>query len=306
MNLMQLKYSGIVVPLITPLTRNLDLDWESTFRIVEYVIEGGVNGIFLLGTTGEGPNLDPEVKRQVVETGVKAASGRLPLFVNITANSLKDVLGLAHMAAEAGANYLVLAPPYYYQMNQGELRRFFELIAENSTLPLVLYNAPQYTKNKIGTNTVFQLSKHEKIVGIKDSSGSAKYIKSLLDLPYLKQFPLLIGPEHLLVESMLMGCSGGVNGGANLFPSLYSDILLALERKEMNELKKLQTLLSKIDRDLYQVADSSLGIVIGLKYLLSLKGLCHDWMALPVYEDLSEVQKWTMKNLLKEMESLNY
>jgi len=162
--------SGIIPPLVTPLTSKLGLDWEALARLVEHVISGGVKGIFLLGSTGESASLTMEFRHDVIRTAISKAGGRLPVVVNVATASYLETLKLADFAASEGADCLAAAPPYYYEMTQEEVASYMEKIAGHASLPLLLYNAPQYTKTAFEGRTLARLSRHENIHGIKDSS----------------------------------------------------------------------------------------------------------------------------------------
>ena len=200
----QSKITGIVVPLVTPLNHKLTPDWKALERLIDHVIEGGVNGILLLGTTGESPSLTPDMRRQVMETGVKLISNRLPAFVNITDPSFLEVIALAAVAEEAGADYVMLAPPFYYEMNQVELIRYYSGMADRINLPMLLYNAPQYTKSALDAESVKELASHERIAGIKDSSENLEYLKALIRKNRDDRFRILVGSELLFGESLLL------------------------------------------------------------------------------------------------------
>lgn len=295
---------GIIPPLLTPLTRQLNLDNQALGRIIEHVIAGGVKGIFLLGSTGEGPALSNEIRKQVLKEGVKSVSGRVPLFINISAASYLEAKEMAELAAREGADYVVLSPPFYFDMNRNELLHFYKSLAEHSPLPLLVYNAPLYTKTVVDPEFIGEFVRHPNIVGIKDSSESISYINKLLHARGEEHFPILIGPEMLLGESLLLGCEGGVCGGANLYPSIYVEYYQAAMERNMDAMERYQEVIRLIQTKLYDVSQSPMGIVIGLKYLMAKRGLCSDQMAMPVCESLSREQKNTMESLDKEIKQI--
>ena len=296
--------SGIITPLLTPLTRQLNLDTQALGRIIEHVIAGGINGIFLLGSTGEGPALSKKIRKQVLREGVKSISGRVPLFINISAASFLEAKAMAELAAIEGADYVVLSPPFYFEMNRHELLRYYISLAEHSPIPLLVYNAPMYTKTAVDPELIAEFIKHPNIVGIKDSSESISYIHKLLYARGEEHFPILIGPEMLLGESLLLGCEGGVCGGANLYPSIYVKYYQAAKEKNMDDMERYQEVLQLIQTRLYAVSGSPMGIVIGLKYLLSKRGLCSEHLAMPVYESLSREQINTIELLDNEIRQI--
>lgn len=299
------KIKGIIPPLVTPLTNNLDLDKEALNRLIEYVVSGGVSGVFLLGSCGENASLTNDIRCQIINAAVGIVSKRVPIFVNITAPSHKESLQLADYAYAHGADYVIVAPPFYYVMNQIELVAYVEMMAGKVPLPLILYNAPQYTKTGFEPESVEKLSKHDNIVGIKDSSGNMMFIHELLGFKNDTNFSLLVGPELFLGEGVLNGCDGGINGGANIFPELFVKIYEAALKRDIKKMLQLQEWVRKIQKNIYQAIDSPMRLIIGIKYALSLKGVCSAHMAMPVYEDLTENKKKIIKDFVNEFEQFN-
>ena len=295
-----LSIGGIIPPLVTPLSGSCTLDREALCRIIDHLVEGGVTGIFLLGSTGEWASLPAEARKEVVIQGIACTHGRLPVWVNISDNSLVEVQRKADEAALAGADGLVMAPPGYYSMTQDELRKFLDLAIEGIPLPVMLYNAPQYTRTVLAPETVRALSNHDNVLGIKDSSGDLDYLSSLIRTNPPKGFSILVGSETLLWESRQMGCKGGVCGGANLFPLLYSQFFQTMQGGDPDRITRYQLLIRRIQEEVYHNFTTTLSHVIGLKYLMELRGLCRSQMAAPVYQQLTPAQKRSMSKLLDE------
>ncbi len=298
--------SGIIPPLVTPLTPDLAFDRSAFRKLVDHVIDGGVHGIFIQGTTGEFAGLTEKIRTEMTEWACRSVAGRVPLFVNITSTSYLQTLDLARSAESAGADYLVLAPPFYYSMKQEEIRKFFEKVADRCSMPLILYNAPQYTRNELELSTVTELAQHSGICGIKDSSGNSDYLMQLLRERQKPGFSILVGPEKSLGDWLLKGCDGGVNGGGNLFPGLYVEIFRAARAGETERVKFCQELVDRVRSRLYEIPGSPLGIVIALKYALSVKGIGSGTLALPVYDQLTKLQKKTIDVFLKKMEEKGF
>jgi 4-hydroxy-tetrahydrodipicolinate synthase len=296
------EISGIIPPLVTPLTPDLKFDADAYLRLIEHVINGGVNGLFIIGTNGESTSLTNVIRKKVINTAIDGNSNRLPLFVNISTSSYIETLQLAEYAAGSGADFLVLSPPFYYLMNQRELVRYYEKIANQVALPLFMYNAPQYTKTEITPESVKELPHHANILGIKDSSGKIEYIHRLLDQREDKAFKIFVGLEMILGECILLGCDGGVNGGGNLFPRLYVRMYQSAMNSDLDEMKKLQSAINKVYKNIYEVSDSPMGITIGLKYALFRMGIGSGNLAMPVYDDLTDRQKGVIDRFLKIME----
>jgi len=145
---------GIVPPLVTPLLDNNTLDLEGLEKLVEHVIAGGVNGLFILGTTGEAQSLSYELRVEMIKQTARILENRLPLLVGISDTSLADSISLSQVAADAGADALVSAPPYYFATGQPELAEFYESLIPQLELPIYLYNMPSHTKVNFAPSTI--------------------------------------------------------------------------------------------------------------------------------------------------------
>lgn len=274
-------FSGIIPPMVTPLlSDNLTLDVGGVKHLVEHLVSGGVHGIFILGTTGESTSLSYKTREQLILESCKAVNGRVPVFVGITDTSIEESVHLALIAQKAGAAAVVAAPPYYYGLGQEELYKYYWSLADQLSLPLFLYNMPSHTKINIDVKTVVRLSEHPNIIGLKDSSANAVYFQSLCYL--LKtNFSLLVGPEEITAETVMMGGNGGVNGGANLFPKLYVALYNAALAKDFAQIAILQDLVMEISTRIYTVGSYGSSYLKGLKGALSALGIVNGNIAPP-------------------------
>src|SRR5690606_22003855 len=212
----------------TPLVGQDELDQSGLQRLVAHVLAGGVHGLFILGTTGEAPSLSYRLRRELIEQVCRLVDGRVPVLVGITDTAFTESLALAKVAADAGADAVVLATPYYFPAGQTELIGYVEQIAAALPLPLILYNMPSLTKVWFEIETLKKLAAIERIIGIKDSSGDLDYFSQLIELKALRpDWSVMIGPEALLSEAMQRGGDGGVAGGANLMPALFVELYQA-------------------------------------------------------------------------------
>lgn len=289
---------GIIPPVVTPLKDRDTLDGGGLEKLVEHILSGGVHGLFILGTTGEGPSLSYDLRYEVTERVCSQVGGRVPVLVGITDTSFTESIRLSKKAAEAGAGAVVAAPPYYYSTNQSEVIGYFESLADESPLPLFLYNMPSHTKVSFEPETVKTLAGHSNIIGFKDSSGDLLFFQNvgrlLQDDP---EFSLLVGPEEMLMQTMLSGGHGGVNGGANMFPKLYVAMYEAALEKDLERMSSLQEKILQISSSLYTVGNSPAKYLQGLKCALSLMGICDDHLALPYHSFGDEERKVIEKSL---------
>lgn len=274
--------TGIITPLVTPLMDNDTLDVEGLERLIEHVIAGGVHGIFVLGTTGEAQSLSFSLREEMIKQTSKILKGRLPLLVGISDTSLSDSIRLSYSAAEYGADAVVSAAPYYFAAAQPELIDFYEALIPKIALPIYLYNMPIHTKVSFAPTTLYRLSENEKVLGFKDSSANGTYLQSIIyTMREKKDFSIFVGPEEMTAEAVLMGASGGVNGGANMFPKLYVDLYNAAKAKDIETVRKLQLKVMKISTTIYAQGKYGSSFLKGVKCALSVMGICSDTLALP-------------------------
>jgi len=292
---------GIIPPLITPLKARDELDHAGLERLLEHVLAGGVHGLFILGTTGEGPSLSYRLRRELIERVCRQVRGRVPVLVGITDPSLVEAVGLARHAADSGAQAVVASAPYYLAPSQDELVGYFRRLVADLPLPLFLYNIPQVTKVVFEANTIKGLTDLRNIAGIKDSSGDMKYFARLIKLKRRRpDWSVFVGLEHHLSEAIHAGGDGGVNAGANLHPRLFANLYQAAKDGDTAREKKLQRQLLQLGR-IYRVSGSAARVIQGLKCACAQRGLCAEFMAEP-FAPLNPAER---KKVAAILEALN-
>jgi 4-hydroxy-tetrahydrodipicolinate synthase len=268
--------------LVTPLADHDRLDFAGLERLIEHILGGGVHGLFLLGTTGEAPGLSHRLRCELVERACEQVAGRVPVLVGVTDTSFVETLEMAEHAASCGAQAVVLAPPYYFPAGQPELAEYIGHVAARVPLPLYLYNMPSHTKLSIEPETLARSLEHPNVVGLKDSSGQMLYFHRILSLAAQRSdFTVLMGPEELLAEAVLLGGHGGVCGGANLAPRLYVDLYESARRGELARVRELHARVMRISSTIYAVGSYGSAYLKGLKCALACLGICEDRLAEP-------------------------
>lgn len=294
------KIKGVIPPMVTPLKSQDELDVEGLERLVEHILSGGVHGLFLLGTTGEGPSLSYRLRKELFERTCKLVNGRVPVLACVTDTAFVESVNLAAYAADCGCHAVVAAAPYYFAPDQPELMEYVEHLAAKMPLPLYLYNMPGLTKVSFGAKVIRQAMDIHGIVGLKDSSCSMLYFHEIRALVGDREdFGLLVGPEEMLGESVLLGGDGGVNGGANLFPSLYVDLYKAAAARNVKTMWELHRKVVELSRTVYHVGNHSSSIIKGLKGALNILGICDDFMAEP-YHRFRAPERKKMEQVLVE------
>ncbi len=289
--------------MVTPLRDRDTLDCEGLERLIDHILSGGVNGLFILGTTGEGPSLSYRLRRELVGRVCRQVKQRVPVLVGITDTAFVESVNVARISADAGADAVVVAPPYYLPEAQPELREYLEHLISELPLPLFLYNMPALTKVHIEAETIRWALDQPRIAGLKDSSGDLAYFKDAAAM--LVQRPdwsLFIGPEEKLFDALQAGGHGGVSGGANLFPKLYVQLCAAHRTGDLDRAQALQKQIQSVSDSLYRIGKHSSSIIKGIKCALACLGVCNDFMAEPFHRFRAE-ERALVQNRMKELEA---
>ena len=215
---------GVIVPILTPLNGDETVDTGSLRRLVDYLVEGGVHGIWAAGTTGEFAALDDDQKLIAIETVVDQVAGRLPVIGNISAPSTNLTVRLARAVQEWGLAGIAATPPYYYPCAQDEVTAHFRYIKEQSGVPLWVYNIPVTVKTVVEPQTMAALAGEGTVVGVKDSSGAGEafaQLRALCDQGGIEMYRFL-GSVFRVTTASAVGAHGVIPGIANLAPGVVA------------------------------------------------------------------------------------
>ena len=279
---MKLPLRGIIPPMVTPLLENMQLDIEGLHKLIEHLLEGGVHGIFLLGTNGEGPSLDSETRKQLISEACKFVNKRVPVLVGITDTSLKSTIEVADHAKAHGADALVVAPPYYFPISQQEMVEYLQVLVPQLSLPFLIYDIPSCTKMHLSVETI-KKAKELGAIGVKDSSGDMTSLYEVIhEFKDCAEFSIIAGAELFLPDAVLAGGHGAVAGGANIFPRLFVDLYEASCSNDLNKIKTLRQQVLKMHNTIYNIGDSATKSIKAIKGALAIMNICSDHMAQPL------------------------
>ena len=273
--------------------------------MVRHLVDGGVDGIFLLGTTGEGPHLPYAIREELVKVVCSAVKGKVPVLVGITETDMDDALAFAAKCKAFGADGVVAAPPYYFKLTPAECVAWFTELADRSPLPLVVYDMPAHTDTVIDPATIVKLAAHRNIVAMKDSSSViALFNKFRLALePFKDKFALFMGPDEAMGEAVSLGADGGVCTGANLWPAAFKAMYLAAKSGDLDRVRQLQRFTTMSSYLLYGLGSGQIGFLKGVKAALAEMGLVRNVLAAPFApfagKELQAVRK-ALKTLRRE------
>ena len=297
-----LKLSGLIPPMVTPLDEKRRLDKKGTKNMVNYLLKGGVDGIFLLGTTGEGPHLSYAIREELVKTVCSLVKGRVPVLVGITETDMDDAVAFASKCKAYGAAAVVAAPPYYFKLTQAECVAWFTEMAGRLPLPLVIYDMPAHTDTVIEPATIAKLAAHPNIIAMKDSSSIiALFNKFRIALePFADKFSLFMGPDEAMGEAVLLGADGGVCTGANLWPAQFKAMYLAAKAGDVEKVRRLQRFTTMSSYLLYGLGQGQIGFLKGVKCALAEMGLIKNVLAAP-FTPFAGRERAQVKTAIKQL-----
>ena len=268
-----LKYHGAVVPLVTPFTVKGDLDGPALDRLVDAMLSGGVDGIFVLGTTGEGAFVPPAVRLQLVERTVKRAGKQVKVFAGLGDIRNADV-SEANAFIRAGVDAVVAHPPIAEKIPAARLLEWFKSLLDKLEGPLLIYNMPPTTGISIPLDTVEKLIGHPRLAGIKDSENNPVRLEELMKrVGGKKDFAVFVGVGALMEKGLKLGADGIVPSVGNLIPETCRQLCVAAEKSDWNEAEQLYARMNSVAA-VYQKGRTLNESLAALKAAVSCRGLC--------------------------------
>jgi 4-hydroxy-tetrahydrodipicolinate synthase len=220
---MAFQPKGIIPAMVTPITADGKINTEALRKLTNYLIEGGVHGLFPVGSQGEFYALTFEEKKKVLEVVVEEAQGRVPVYAGTGAIATREAVALTKMAESVGASAVSVITPFFVHPSDMELLEYYTAVAESTRLPVLLYNNPGRTGVNMSADFVVKASKVANIVGIKDSSGdltlTAEYIRRTGET-----FSVLAGRDTLIYGTLCYGGKGAIAATANVAPKIIVEI----------------------------------------------------------------------------------
>lgn len=246
-------FSGIVPPIVTPLTLEGEVDTTSLERLLSLQIEAGVDGLFVLGSSGEVGYLTDAQRAQVVQTAIGHVGGQVPVLVGVNDMTTNRVIAVAEQAREAGADAIVATAPFYAITDAAETATHFRSIHAAVDLPLFAYDVPVRVHSKLSPAMLVELGREGVIAGVKDSSGDDVSFRMLLrQSAELENFAVFTGHEVVVDGCLLMGASGAVPGLANVDPHGYVRLWRAAQAGDWAAAKAEQDRLT----DLFSIVEA--------------------------------------------------
>ena len=283
---------GVVVPLITPLYEDGRVNKKDLMNLIQFLMDAGIENIFILGSSGEGVSLPYAEKVKVVETACGFIDGRANVLVGIGGTCVQEAVDLLKVAERFNPQAIVSPLPCYYHLQELEIANYYRSLADNTDIPLMAYNIPSFVQTNITAETAIMLFERGIITGIKDSANRWESIQKLLMYAALHpDFKVYIGDEGLYLAGGLIGTAGFVSAGANIMPEVVLALYQACQAGRKKQALDAYAHLLRI-RAIYNRKPS---FIANIKGIAEIKELCHRWLSSPLHS-LSDDEFGQLKN----------
>ncbi|KPJ63103.1 MAG: dihydrodipicolinate synthase [Planctomycetes bacterium DG_23] len=291
-----MKIEGIIPAVVTPFDKDENLDLGALKVIIGRLLEAGVHGIFVVGSTGEFWALSPEEKRRIFEAAVETVAGKVPVYAGTCANSTAETVLLSKEAESAGCDFVSVLTPSFIKPSDEELYLHYKAVVDAIKIPAILYSNPARTNILLSTSLVRRLARDfEQVAGIKDSSGdltqTAEYINSTPE-----RFSVIAGRDTLIFATLMMGGPAAIAATSNIVPEIVVGIYENFSQGNLDEARKLQRQLAPL-----RLAFSLGSFPSVIKEAAELKGLPAGPCRRPI-GPLTPENREKLKNILQRME----
>ncbi len=289
-------FKGSIPAVITPFI-DYEVDYDSLAKILNFLIDNGSHGLVPCGTTGESPTLSHEEHKKIIEETIRIADKRVPVIAGTGSNNTLEAVEYTAHAENSGADAALIVTPYYNKPTQSGLYEHFKTISDKTNIPIIIYNIPGRSIVDMTIETMIELSKIKKIIGVKDATNDL--FRPLLTRKKMQNdFCYLSGEDGTALAYLAQGGHGCISVTANVAPKLCSELHSAWQDGNISKAQEINLKLSSLHNALF--VESSPGPV---KYAASLLGLCNKKTRLPLSE-IKDDTKILVKNCLEELQLL--
>jgi len=293
-------YTGVIVPMVTPLTREGNIDQASAIGLIQHLQKGGTIP-FILGTTGEGSSVPLSHREALVNILIKNKINDQPAIAGVPGLPFRETVETANRYLEMGIDAVVLTLPNYYKLTERQMFHYFESLADRITGDIILYNIPKTIHMSIPVQVIDKLSFKQNIIGIKDSEADEiRLADGLSRWRCRTDFFHLVGVNSLIIKGLMMGSNGMVPGSGNILPELYANIYDYFLKGEVKEAERLFFYSEKLG-NLYQSGKTLGESIASLKSIMSSEKLCLPFMYPPLSAISAEESNRLIANFQKEI-----
>ena len=289
------RFKGLGVAMVTPFSSSKAIDYSATDRLLEYLVDGGVDYLVVMGTTGEASTLTDDEKHELIAHVVEKNNGRLPIVLGVGGNCTSSVISSIKHFNLKGVDAILSVTPYYNKPTQKGLEMHFRAVAENSPLPLILYNVPGRTGVNMSAQTTLTLANEvPNIIGIKEASGNLNQMAYILrDRP--DNFLVISGDDGLALSQMAMGADGIISVVGNAVPGRFAEMVHFAQKGKFAEAAVIHLKLVELIDALFVEGNPG-----GVKAALSILGIIDNNLRLPLVP-VGEATLQKLNMLLKSL-----
>jgi 4-hydroxy-tetrahydrodipicolinate synthase len=273
---METKFSGTGVALVTPFTDTQEIDYEGLSRLIDFVSDGGVDYLVVLGTTGESATLSLEEKNAVLSFVKQHNPKKLPIMYGLGGNNTRELLSTIHQTDFTGVDAILSVSPYYNKPSQAGIYAHYRAIADACPVPVMLYNVPGRTQSNVTAATTLRLAQHPNVLGIKEASGD---LLQIMEISRRKpdNFLLLSGDDMVTPSMIPVGAVGVISVLANAFPALFTRMVNEGLAGNWAAAREYLFKLLPVNALMYEE-----GNPVGVKQALAFAGICSNQVRLPL------------------------
>lgn len=299
------KYSGIIVPAATPLTADLKIDETAVEKMFNNFYKHDVSP-FILGTTGEAASLPVELKKEYIELAGRLKKEGTILYAGISSNVVEESVLFAKFCADHAVDAVAATLPSYYALTEKQVKKYFENLASNIPLPLIIYNIPATTHMSIPLHLIDELSHHPNIIATKDSERSDERLQQSLQLwKDRDDFGHFLGWAAKSAEALLNGSDGLIPSTGNYVPAIYKEMIKAVDNSDKSKATEMQHLSNEYGA-LYQSGKTLGESLWALKVLMQQKELCSEFVMPPLQPMDATFKEALLKNSKLLFEKYGY
>ena len=288
------KIKGTGIAMITPFTKDHSVDYKSLEKLIKYQIEGGIDYIVLMGTTGESSVLSHNEKKEIIHFCVKKINKKIPIVLGIGGNNTFQLVEEIKNTDFSGIDAILSVSPCYNKPTQEGIYQHYKIISEASPLPIILYNVPGRTSSNISDQTTFRLAKDfRNIIAIKEASGNFNQIMNIINNKP-NDFIVISGDDAITLPLIYMGADGVISVIAQSHPKEYSNMIKLAREGKIKDANEIHYKIYPMYEPIYIE-----GNPVGIKACLELLGLCKSEVRLPLIKASENIKNQLKKLLTK-------
>lgn len=293
-----MNFGKILTAMVTPFDQNGEIDFPATKNLINYLIANGTDGLVISGTTGESPTLTEEEKVELFKFAVDVVDGRVPVIAGTGSYNTKASIELTKHAENAGVDGIMLVAPYYNKPSQEGLYQHFKAIAEETSLPIILYNVPGRSVVSLSVDTVVRLSEIKNIVAIKEASGNLDAMAEMIEKT-ADDFSLYSGDDGLTIPVLSIGGAGVISVASHILGNEMQEMIKKFQIGNIQEAARDHRRLLPVMKILFATPNPT-----SVKAALNLNGISVGGVRLPMIP-LNEEELNTLRNVLNAFEKVN-